>query len=202
MKLEVDLKEIEQNAHRIFRQDGLTILFAGIALGIIAIFFIDVRHAWVFAVGVSLIISAPEFLRRQFVYPRIGYARFLRSKGIARHVIAICLAGICLILFYTFGKVARFNWLMPLYLGTVFSVAAFAAARRFGLSMYYVLAFISLLSGLTGLGFTIRDFAAGWVVAFQLWGLAFIMIPLGVLQFTCFLLKYPNSAQEFSDSDK
>jgi hypothetical protein len=200
--MEVNLKEIEHNAHRIFRQDGLTILFSGIALGIIAIFFIDVRHAWVFAVGISLIISAPEFLRRQFVYPRIGYAQFLRSKGIARHVIAIFLAGICLILFYAFGKVARFNWLMPLYLGTVFSMAAFAAAMKFGLIKYYVLALIFLLSGLTGLSFTIRNFSAGWVVAFQLWGLAFLMIFFGAFQFTCFLRKYPNSAQEFSDSDK
>jgi hypothetical protein len=200
MKTQIDFNQIEQKARRVFQQDGLTIFFAGIALAISAIFFIDIRHGWVFALGIVLVISVPELLRRQFVYPRVGYAQFLRSKGMARHVIAICLVVICLILFYVFGKMARFNWLMPVFLGTVFSVAAFAAARRFRLIVYYILAFVFLLSGLAGLSFTIRDYAAGWVVAFQLWGLAVVMVPVGVFQFTRFLHDYPRPGQEVLDA--
>jgi hypothetical protein len=116
-----------------------------------------------------------------------------------RHVIAICLAVICLILFYAFGKIARFNWLMPVFLGTVFSVAAFTAARRFGLVVYYVLTFVFLLSGLGGLSFAMRDYAAGWVVAFQLWGLAVVMVPVGAFQFARFLHEYPKPGQEVLD---
>ncbi len=199
MTMQTDLNDIEQKARRTFQEDGLTILFAGVALAMIAIFFIDIRHGWVFALGVALAISVPELLRRQFVYPRVGYAKFLKSKAITQHAIAIWLALICLILFYTFGKVARFNWLMPVYLGTVFSIAALVAARKFGLFVYYVLTFIFLLSGLVGLSFTIRDYAAGWVVAFQLWGLAAVMIPVGAFQFTRFLHEYPIPGQEVLD---
>jgi len=199
MTTQTDLNDIERKARRVFQRDGLTILFAGIAFAMIAIFFIDIRHGWVFALSIALAISVPELLRRQFVYPRVGYAQFLRSKGMTRHVISICFAVICLILFYAFGKVARFNWLMPIYLGTVFSVAALIAARRFGLVMYYILTFVFLLSGLAGLGFTMRDYAAGWVVAFQLWGLAVIMVPVGAFQFTRFLHEYPKPGQEVLD---
>jgi hypothetical protein len=201
MTTELNLKEIEQKSYRIFRQDGLSIFFAGVSLGIVAIFFIDVRHAWVFALGVTMAISMPEFLRRQLVYPRVGYAQFLRSKNIARHIIVICLAVICLILFYALGKVVRFNWLVPLFLGIVFSAAALAAARRFGLMVYYVLTFVFLLSGLAGLGFTMRGYGPGWVVAFQLWGLSAILISVGLVQFNLFLHKYPKLAEE-ANSDK
>lgn len=196
MTTQTDLNKIESKARRVFQQDGLTILFIGIALAMIAIFFIDIRHGWVFALGIALAISLPELLRRQFVYPRVGYAQFLRSKSMVRHIISVCLALICLILFYTFGKIARFNWLMPVYLGTVFSVAALIAARKFGLIIYYILTFVFLLSGFAGLSFTLRDYAAGWIVAFQLWGLAVIMIIVGAFQFAWFLHEYPKPGQE------
>jgi len=199
MTTKTDLNEIERKARRIFQEDGLTILFAGIALAMFAIFFIDIRHGWVFAFGIALAISVPELLRRQFVYPRIGYAQFLRSKGMMQHIIAVCLALICLILFYTFGKIERFNWLMPVYVGCVFSVAAFIAGWKFRLIVYYVLAFIFLLSGLAGLSFTMRDYAAGWVVAFQLWGLAVFMVLLGAFLFTRFLHGYSKPEQEVLD---
>jgi hypothetical protein len=199
MTTQIDLNDIERKTRRVFQEDGLTVLFAGVALAIIAVFFIDIRHGWVFAFSIALAISVPELLRRQFVYPRVGYAQFLQSKSIIRHVISVCLALICLILFYTFGKIARFNWLMPIYLGSVFSVAALIAARKFGLVIYYVLTFVFLLSGLAGLSFTIRDYAAGRVVAFQLWGLAVVMIPAGVFQFTRFLHDYPKPGQEVLD---
>jgi hypothetical protein len=199
MKIQTDLDDIERKARRVFKQDGLTILFAGIAFALIAVFFIDIRLGWVFALGIALAISVPELLRRQFVYPRVGYAKFLQSKGITQHVVAVCLALICLILFYAFGKVARFNWLMPVYLGTVFSVAALAAARKLGLIVYYVLTFVFLLSGLAGLSFTMSDYPAGWVVAFQLWGLAVVMVLVGAFQFSRFLHEYPKSGQEVLD---
>ncbi|MHC4325467.1 MAG: hypothetical protein ACYSUX_14475, partial [Planctomycetota bacterium] len=67
MTTQTDLNGIEQKARRVFQQDGLTILFAGIALAMIAIFFIDIRHGWVFALGIALAISLPELLRRHFV---------------------------------------------------------------------------------------------------------------------------------------
>jgi hypothetical protein len=201
MTSNINLKEIEQKAYGAFRQDGLSILFAGISLGIVAIFFIDVRHGWVFALGICIAVLMPEFLRSQLVYPRIGYAQFPRPKGIARHVATVCLAVICLILFYALGKVVRFNWLMPLFLAVVFSAVAFVAARRFGLIVYYVLTFVFLLSGFAGLGFTMRDHDPGWVTAFQLWGLAVILIPVGLVQLARFLRKYSKPERETKNDD-
>lgn len=201
MTTKSDLNEIERKARRVFQEDGLTILFAGVALAMFAIFFIDIRHGWVFALGIALAISVPELLRRQFVYPRVGYAQFIRSKGIIQHVIAVCLAIICLILFYTCGKIERFNWLMPVYLGCFFSAAAFIAAWKFGLVVYYVLTFVFLLSGLAGLSFTTRDYAAGWVVAFQLWGLAVILTFLGLFQLLYFLRKHSKTEKGMTDGN-
>ena len=201
MKTQTDFNDIERKARRAFQQDGLTILFAGFAFAMIPVFFIDIRHGWIFALGIALAVSVPGLLRRQYVYPRVGYAKFLRSKGITRHIAAICLALICLVLFYVFGKLERFNWLMPVFLGTVFSVAAFAAARRFGLIVYYILAFVFLLSGLAGLSFTIRDYAAGWVVAFQLWGLAVILTFVGLVQLLCFLRNNSMLEKEVSNDN-
>ena len=195
----IELRQIEQKARRAFQQDGLNILFAGVALGIFAIFFIDVRHGWVFALGIALGVSMPPFFRRQFVHPRIGYARFTQSKGMGRHVATICLAVICLLLFYCLGKIERFNRLMPLYLGTVFSAAALVAAIKSGLSLYYVLALVLLLSGLAGLGFTIKGCAAGWVVAFQLWALAVILTFVGLVQLLYFLRRNPRRSTEESN---
>lgn len=199
MTTQTDLNKIERKARRVFQQDGLTILFVGVAFAISAIFFIDIRQGWVFALGIALAISVPELLRKRYVYPRVGYAQFPRSNNIVRHVISVCLALICLTLFYTFGKIARFNWLMPVYLGTVFSVAAFIAARKFGLVIYYILTFVFLLSGFVALSFTIRDYAAGWIVAFQLWGLAVVMIIAGAFQFARFLHECPKPGQEVFD---
>jgi hypothetical protein len=195
------MKKIEQKACGALRQDGLSILFAGISLAIIAIFFIDVRHGWVFALGICLVIFMPEFLRSQLVYPRVGYAQFLRPRSISRHVITICLAVICLVLFYTVGKITRFNWLMPLYVGAVLSVFGFTAARRYRLIVYYVLSCAFLLSGIIGIGFTMRGHGAGWVVAFQLWGLSGIFIPVGLVQLIRFLQKYPQPEKEVSNDD-
>jgi hypothetical protein len=201
MMVGIDLKEIERKAYGAFRQDGLSILFAGISLGIAAIFFIDIRHGWVFALSICLAISVPEYLRGQFVYPRIGYAQFPRPKGMARHFIAICLAVTCLILFYALGKMARFNWLMPLFLGVVFSAVALAAAKRFGLIVYYVLTLLFLLSGFAGLGFTINGYHPGWVTAFQLWGLAAVLIPVGSVQLVCFLRRHAQPVKEVKNDN-
>jgi len=197
----VDLRQIEQKAHRAFHKDGLNILFAGIALGIVAIFFIDIRHGWVFALGITLAISMPGFFRRQLVHPRIGYARFPQSKGMGRHIAAIFLAAMCLLLFYCLGKIESFNWLMPLYLGTMFSAVALVAAVKSGLSLYYALGLVLLLSGLAGLGFTRRGHDAGWVVAFQLWGLAAVLILAGLAQLIGFFRKHPKRTGEKYDEN-
>ena len=196
MTKDINLKQIEQKAHRTFRQDGLSIFFAGISLGIIAIFFVDIRHGWVFALGITLAISVPQLLRRQFVYPRVGYAKFLQRSSIARHVLAITLAIICLALFYALGKVARFNWLMPVYVAIIFSAAAFIAARKYGSAIYYVVTLACLTSGLIGLTCTLSGYHPGYVTAFQLWGLAALLIVAGLFQFVRFLTKYPRPTTE------
>ena len=152
-----------------------------------------------FALGIALAVSMAAYFRRQFVHPRIGYARFPQSKGVGRHIAAICLAAICLALFYALGKMAHFSRLMPLYLGAVFSAAALVAAIKSGLSLYYVLALVLLLSGLAGLGFTIKGYIAGWVVAFQLWALAVILTFVGLVQLLYFLRRNPRRSTEESN---
>jgi glucose uptake protein GlcU len=196
MKQNMDLKEIKHKAYRAIRQDGLDTVAGGIFLAFAAIFFIDIRFAGLLGLGTVIFVIMPEALRRKITYPRIGYAKFLQPKGITNYLLIAFLVVICLVLFYLFGKVAKFNWLMPLYLSIVFSGIAFISARKRRTWIDYALIILFLSSGITGILFTMSNHDPGWVTAYQLWSLALILITIGVVQFFNFLHKYPEPKKE------
>jgi len=196
MKQNIDLKEIEHKAHRAIRQDGLDKAAAGIFLGIAAIFFIDIRFAGLLGLGTVIFVLLPEALRRKLIYPRIGYVKFQQPRGIISYFLIAFLVAVCLVLFYLLGKVARFNWLMPPYLGILFSGIAFISARKSATWIDYAIMVLFLLSGITGLAFTMSNHNPGWVTAYQLWSLALILIIIGLVQLFNFLHEYPEPKKE------
>lgn len=199
MSTEINLKEIEQKTYHLVRQDGVDRIAAGIFLALAAIFFIDIRFAGVLGLGSVIYTVLPDAFRKKLTYPRIGYAKFLpASRTLWHHLLRIIMAIICLTLFYLLGKIARFSWLMPLYLGIIFSAVALIGVRKSGTAIDYILAVLFLSSGIAGLAFTISRHDPGWVTAYQLWGLAGILIPLGMIQLIHFLGKYPEPKEEVS----
>lgn len=195
----LDPREASKKIRKALRQDGLDFIVGGLALAVVAIFFLDIRHGWAYVVAVGLHASLLPYLRRRIVYPRIGYAKLPAMKmTILHHLLVIFGVSVAIILFYIFGKDSRFNWIMPLYVGIVLSFISFVTASRYRLSIDYIMASIFLISGMIGITLTRAGHPAGLVTAVQLWILAAILTPVGFVQFILFQRRYPL-AKEHSD---
>ena len=188
----IDLKGTEEKVRRILGQDGLDLIVGGLALALVAIFFVNIRHGWAYVVAVGLHASLLPYLRRKIVYPRMGYARLPTMKvTILQHLVTVIVAAVALILFYIFGKVSNFNWIMPFYVGVVLSFMSFVTAMRHRLLTYYVVAVIFCVSGVIGIILTRIGHAAGIVTAVQLWMLSVILVTVGLVRLLLFKMRYP-----------
>lgn len=198
MKHPEAMKKVEKRARRALRQDGLAVVLAGIAFAIMAPFFLDDRLGFSLILGTGLYVFLPEILRQRFVYPRIGYVKF-REKKVKPWKLLI--STILLVLFVIVLKLNAYNWLLPLYLGAVFGVIAFAIGYWYKTVIEYVLSAFMLVSGVVGIIATTRGNDPGIVAAVQLWGLAAILIPIGLFRLTRFLRKYPIPSEDVSSSE-
>ena len=197
----LDPHEASRKIRKALRQDGLDFIIGGIALAIVAIFFLDIRHGWAYVVAIGLHASLLPFLRRRSVYPRIGYAKLPPVRmTVLHHVLVIVGAGAAIVLFYFFGKDPRLNWIMPLYVGIVLSFISFVTAARYRLRIDYIMASIFLISGIIGTVLTRKGHPAGVVTAAQLWILAAILIPVGFVQLILFMCSYPPAKEQIDES--
>lgn len=194
----VVVKEVEKRARRALRQDGLAIIIAGVAFAIIAPFFLDERLGILFILGTGLYVFLPEILRKRFVYPRIGYVKFKEKKA---KPWKLHISTILLVLFVIVLKLNAYNWLLPLYLGVVFGVIAFAIGYWYKTVIEYIISAFMLLSGVIGIIATTRGNDPGIVTAVQFWGLAAILIPIGLFRLTRFLRIYPIPSEDVSSSE-
>jgi len=188
----IDVRSAEDQVRRALGQDGLDMIVGGLALALVAIFFVNIRHGWAYVFAVGLHASVLPYLRRKIVYPRIGYAKLKAVKmTVLQHLLTVIVAAIALILFYVFGKDSRFNWIMPLYVGTVLSFISFVNAWRHKLSTYYFVTGIFVMSGIIGVTLTGAGHGAGIVTAVQLWILSVILILIGIVRLLLFKMRYP-----------
>lgn len=194
----VVVKEVEKRARRALRQDGLAIIIAGVAFAIIAPFFLDERLGFLLILGTGLYVFLPEILRKRFVYPRIGYVKFKEKKA---KPWKLHISTILLVLFVIVLKLNAYNWLLPLYLGVVFGVIAFAIGYWYKTVIEYIISAFMLLSGVLGIIATTYGNDPGIVTAVQFWGLAAILIPIGLFRLTRFLRIYPIPSEDVSSSE-
>ncbi|UCG29726.1 MAG: hypothetical protein JSV53_09505 [candidate division WOR-3 bacterium] len=188
----IDVKHTENEVRKVLGQDGLDLIVGGLALALMAIFFVNIKHGWAYVFAVGLHASVLPYLRRKIVYPRIGYAQLPAVKmTILQHLLTVIVAAIALILFYVFGKDSRFNWVMPLYVGFVLSFISFVTAWRHKLPTYYLVTFIFVISGIIGIILTRAGHPAGIVTAVQLWILSVILVLMGVVRLLLFKMRYP-----------
>lgn len=195
----IDLKAIERITRMTLHQDGLDEILVGFSLGIMAIFFLDFRLSIAMVAGCAIQILLKPACRRRITYPRVGYAKLPepKDKATARKifVIAIVLVLIGTGLFF----VSQLRWLLPLYLGIVLAGVTLAQVWRTANTYDYFIIGLFLASGLIGLLLVSLDYEPRVATAIQGWGLAGLLIPIGIVRLNLFLHKYPKLAEEAND---
>jgi len=187
-----DIRSTEEKVRRILGQDGLDLVVGGLALALVAIFFINIKHGWAYVFAVGLHASLLPYFRRKIVYPRIGYAKLpVVRMTVLQHLLTVIVAAIALILFYVFGKDSSFNWIMPLFVGIVLSFMSFVTALRHRLRTHYLITVIFVVSGVIGIILTRSGHRAGMVTAVQLWILSVILLLIGLVRLLLFKMRYP-----------
>jgi len=197
MSDQATVKEVEKKARSTLRLDGLATFVAGVAFAIMAPFFLDDRLGFLLILGTGLYVFLPEILRKRFIFPRIGYVKFKEKKTKPWKLL---MSTVILVLFVIVLKHNAYNWLLPLFLGTVFGVIAFAVGYLYKTVVEYLLACVILLSGIGGLIATMHGIDPKVVTAFQLWFLAAVMVLVGAAQFIIFIQKNPLTKEHVDEA--
>lgn len=197
MNEQMSMKEIEKKARSTLRRDGLATIIAGVALAIMAPFFLDDRLGWMLILGSGLYVFLPEVLRRHFIYPRVGYVKVRKEKSKKwKLIISILL----LLIFIVILKINAYNWILPFYLALVLGAMAFTIAYLYRTLVEYVLASLILASGIVGLVVTIQGNEPGLVSALQLWILGAVLVLVGTVRFVLFIRKYPATKEQVNET--
>ena len=199
MKQQINLKEIERQVRNALHQEGFDEILVGLSLGIMAFFFLDFRMSIALIAGSAIQIVIKPACRRQFTYPRLGFARLPHSDSKAAvwtiFILAIVLVLIGLGLFF----ITRVSWLLPLYLAVILAGLTIAGTRRNTSIFDYFIIGLFLCSGLVGLLLVYLGQKPGLAAAIQAWLLAVVLIPLGIIKLIRFLHKYPAKIKEVSN---
>jgi hypothetical protein len=199
MSAEIDLKEIERQTRVVLHHDGLGEILVGFSLGIMAVFFLDFRLSIALIAGCIIQILVKPLCRRRITYPRVGYAKLheVGDKAAGRTIFALAI-GVVLVglgLFF----VSQLRWLLPVYLGIVLAGVTFAQVWRTARTYDYIVISLFLASGLAGLLLISLGCEPGVATAIQGWGLAGLLIPIGIVRLSLFLRKHRKQLPEVCD---
>jgi len=190
MITEIDVKRIEKEMRLALHQDGLDEILVGLSLGIMAVFFIDFRFSIALIAGCIIQILVKPACRRWITYPRLGYAKLHefrdRVPGVTILVLSIAVVVVGAGLFF----VSQLRWLLPAYLGIVLAGITFAQIWRTAHAYDYFVVGLFLASGLLGLLIISLGYRPAVATAIQGWGLAGLLIPVGIVRLNIFLRKY------------
>jgi hypothetical protein len=206
MEQDVNLREIRGKTYRIMRRDGMDSVMDGVSLAFIALFLYDPKRGWAFVLGVGM-----QFwhwlkvaFRRRFIYSGLNHAKLqtLKSKaGIMRAFMSVILmlplGVLSIIVSETVDQKSvafLWGWILPVYAGLVLAGLAFAAAHRYGYVLDYIFAALFLESIFVAFVLLFLGIHVGRATAYQLWGLATILIIVGLVQFFRFLSKYREAS--------
>jgi len=192
----INLQDIERKTRLTLHQDGLDEILVGFSLGIMAIFFLDFRLSIAMVAGCAIQILLKPACRKQITYPRVGYARLPGPKDKATGRKILVLAVVLVLIGCGLFFVSQLRWLLPLYLGSVLAGVTFAQVWRAAHAYDYFIIGLFLASGLIGLLLVSLDFEPSVATAIQGWGLAGLLIPIGIIRLNIFLRKYPKSIKE------
>ena len=137
------------------------------------------------------------FIRKRYIYPRLGYAKVRKEKNKALKLIISILV---LIVFVFVLKVSAYNWILPFYLALVFGAMAFVIAYLYRTVVEYFLGGVILLSGIIGLVATMQGNAPGIVTALQLCFIGVIFVLVGSIQCIRFMRSHAIAKEQVNEN--
>jgi len=201
MKLQLDIKKIEQKAFSQAQQDGLMEFVMGICLMAMSTRLLSRVMIGMFPIAVILFAPILNAMRNRFTYPRIGYVKLIEDKpkdaiaGIA--IVTLIIIAVLAVSFIIFADVRDFGlWMkwVPLWAGIIIAIMFVSLAAKSPTARYYIFAVYSLVVGLVLSIMKFAEVETGTLLYFLAMG-AFLT-PFGLVLFICFLRKYPEPAKE------
>ncbi|MCP4428844.1 MAG: hypothetical protein GY803_30530 [Chloroflexi bacterium] len=194
----IDLEKVEQDARRVFNQDGLIYIFMGLLLAMVGWSFSDTRFSGLGGLA-ALLIFPIEIVRRKVTYPRVGYAKFTPPGGLARGIIGFAVVAVAALIVVAFAGDGMFQKYMPMAISIVFALSFYFGASMTGLRWYSIVIIALILVG--GWTATVLFEDWHWGTAVLFWFIAAILIPMGIVKLICFLRDYPLPTGEMLAHD-
>ena len=183
-KLSEQTKELRKQYARTFHNDGLLDFFVGWALVSAGIYLVTSLIIFSFAGWMPLILIAP--LKKRFVIPRFGYAKFNKSAAIPRPILigagAVILIGSLLVTF-----LGSQGFRVPLIVALLGLALLFTLDK--GLNRVTVYAIFIPLFFIVGFGLNVLTPALVILIGA-------VVMALGIYLFVKFLQKYPLEPEE------
>ena len=211
MTIKLDLKEIEQRANYAAFQDGLTEILMGLflffyggslATNTLPVGFIFILLAVFFAKPLT------EWIKKRYIYPRIGYVKLpedpnATSKGIAIAAIIMmvvllgALAISMVVLGQEEGRDFFLAYIVPPVSGFMLAIGPYWLGQTYGLLRGYLWAALFVLGGIAMPVFSI---ASGYEAVGLLCTLVGLLpLVTGTILFVRFIRKYPPEPMEVEE---
>ncbi|MFB3894733.1 MAG: hypothetical protein ACE14V_00365 [bacterium] len=212
MSPRLDVKHIEQKVYREIEQDGLTELYLGIfypfyasvCLMLYNYLGLSIRPSSkisLFIVFIPIFIFSYKFIRERFTYPRIGYVEkkiIIPPSFLYAVVFPIAffplLAAIALLIWRTAGFLHAILQWTPAFFGILLVFWFQDMVKKSGIKMYYLLALISVLSGLIISLFKFPNSMLGIAIYWYIMSGVFLLY--GLIKLVRFIYKYPRPVKE------
>jgi len=205
MAEKMNLKEMEKKAFRDSNQDGqMEIVFGVIFFSIAG--YIHTKNLPILLI--LLPIFGPiwmQFIRNNFTYPRIGYAR--PSKKMARQIIWVLIIYMFIVLFmvFVFPFISNdwdlslwHNW-SPAFYGIMTTGAFLYLGYKVGIMRYYIFAILSVIGVLAAYFIEFETLESGLEMYFL--GMSGVMVITGFALFFIFLRRHKLSKEEIIDDN-
>ena len=183
-KLTEQTKELRKQYARTFHNDGLLDFFVGWGLVSAGIFLLTSLTIFSFAGWMPILLIAP--LKKQFVIPRFGYAKFNKSAVIPRPILigagAVILIGTLLVTF-----LGNQGFRVPIVVASLGLALLFALNK--GINRVTVYAIFIPLFFIVGFGLNVLTPTIVILVGA-------VLMALGLYLFVKFLQKYPLEPEE------
>ncbi|MFC2078808.1 hypothetical protein ACFLSZ_02390 [Candidatus Bipolaricaulota bacterium] len=200
MSQATSINHVEMKAMRATIRDGITELQLGSMLLVFGVLLYLVMPFAVFGALFPLVlVPTGSFLKRRFVYPRIGYAKVARQPHAIRGIViaAIVFLAVLLTSLGVFALILGFDrgsslWLshfVPAFTGAMLAIGPWVVARTYRLIRWYVFAALFILAGIC---LPLFHIATGYAaVALECAVVGGLSLSYGLGLFLTFLRKYP-----------
>ena len=205
MSEKINLKEMKKKAFRDSNQDGMMEIVIGVIFFAIA-GYIHTKNLPILLI--LLPIFAPiwiQFIRNNFTYPRIGYAR--PSKKMTIQIVLVLFVYMFIVLFmvFVFPFISN-NWDLslwhnwsPVFYGIMTTGAFLYMGYKVGITRYYIFATLSVIGIFAAYFIDFNTLERGLEMYFL--GISGVLIITGFALFLLFLRKYKLPKKKITEGN-